>query len=206
MTHAQRKLKPGWIEKERIRGRLKMLIYRKKYPERRKASYAKQRAKPDYKEKSARSRRAWYDNRLAESGKQRWSVDDRSKHLKEQRMRYQENETVEQRARRMAVLRTPEVNRKRSETGRSLGPNHSHALCWSLCSPDGKIFQFKNLAAFIRENRGLFTEEQLVSVNKFGRTRIEAAIAMLSPRRKKCVEHCCGWTWHVNSEKESLLI
>lgn len=87
------------------------------------------------------------------------------------------------------------------------GPSSVHALCWSLKSPDGVVFQFKNLSHFIRTNSNLFTPEQLVVVTKTGITRIGRRLEALSPRRKRTPHlQADGWTWHINHNPESLLI
>ncbi len=42
------------------------------------------------------------------------------------------------------------------------GATNSKALWWSLRAPDGTLYHFRNLAAFLRRKRRLFTPETLV--------------------------------------------
>lgn len=93
---------------------------------------------------------------------------------------------------------------KRRDVVLSKGQNHECALCWSLKSPDGQIFQFKNLRMFVQTHRHLFTEDQL----KLQRTRntgrqkerIIGQLAKLSPRSAHNYNNVHGWTWHINNE------
>ena len=94
-----------------------------------------------------------------------------------------------------SALATEEVKSKRRRTGRAKKEQHECALDWDLRAPDGTVFRIRNLASFIRENQTLFTPQQLLPVNKNGRTRIEACLSQLSPRHKdsfKRTRH--GWT------------
>jgi hypothetical protein len=188
-------------EKERARCREKQRKYRMKYPDRVKASKSLQKSKPDYQAKSLAQKRRW----LEKNGHQFWTEEDRAAHLNTIRGEYLAKETPSQRMARMAGTQTPSA-RAAAKAAMPKGPNAPTALFWSLISPNGVTYKFKNLAAFVRDNRRLFTEEQLRPVNKHGRTRIEAAIAMLSPRRKHCVEHCCGWRWHVDGRHHETLL
>jgi hypothetical protein len=71
------------------------------------------------------------------------------------------------------------------------------AKLWALRNPQNRDFYFKNLNDFVRNNEGLFSQEEVVWKGK-GKGRYCPAIrglARLSPRRKfpNCSWH--GWTW-----------
>jgi hypothetical protein len=129
-----------------------------------------------------------------------WSNEMRNAHLRAIGEKNRLTETREERNKRMANSHSVEARKKHKETQLAKGENMECALFWSLISPEGVVYRFRNLAAFIRNNKNLFTSDQLSPVNFRGRTRIEAAIAMLSPRRKNCVERCHGWRWHIDGK------
>jgi hypothetical protein len=103
-------------------------------------------------------------------------------------------------------IHRPEVRDKARRTVLSKRDKHEAALVWSLRSPNGAVYHFRNLACFIREHCELFTPEQLRPVNRLGRTRIESSLSLLSPRRKHCARSAHGWMWHIDGkEPESYL-
>ncbi len=187
------------IEKERERGRKKIEVYRRKYPERVAEQRRRSREKqtPEMKKRIAAQSRQALLLRLAAAGKHLETPEEASARLK----RVWENRTPEERAKINEALHSPKAAANRRAAQHALGENYPTALVWNLRAPDGRTFSFRNLAGFIRTHRELFTEEQLLPVNKWGRTRIESAISALSPRRKRVVEHCCGWSWNVGGEK-----
>jgi hypothetical protein len=66
-------------------------------------------------------------------------------------------------------IHRPEVRDKARRTVLSKRDKHEAALVWSLRSPNGAVYHFRNLACFIREHCELFTPEQLRPVNRLGR-------------------------------------
>jgi hypothetical protein len=107
----------------------------------------------------------------------------------------------------LARIHVPSIREKARQTKLSRRDRHQAALVWSIRSPDGAVYRFKNLCCFIREHRELFSAEQLVPVNRLGRTRIEASLSLLSPRRKHCSQVAQGWTWHIDGkEPETYLL
>ena len=188
---------PEAIERERERCRLKMIVYRQKYPERVLATKLRQKQKPDYAEKKRLCFRRW----LEKKGHVFTTKEERDAQLANASKKYLAIETKEHRKARMDKAQGKEARDKARAKMLSYGEGFPGALFWSLMSPDGTVYKFKNLPHFIRSNRHLFTDEQLLPVNKAGRTRIEAAIYMLSPRRKHCVEHCHGWRWHIDGKE-----
>jgi hypothetical protein len=86
----------------------------------------------------------------------------------------------------------------------SKGPQHELALCWSLRSPNGDVFQFKNLVHFVRTNRSLFSEYELEE-RTYGKNlsvpRIVRQLIALSPRNKHPRETVRGWRWHIDGKE-----
>jgi hypothetical protein len=104
-----------------------------------------------------------------------------------------------------AKLMSKEARAKAREALLKHGPNNKLALCWSLKSPVGKTYQFKNLGHFVRTNSHLFTAEQMRSTSS-GKPAIQRALYALSPRRKNNKETIHGWRWHINGkDPESFL-
>ena len=93
------------------------------------------------------------------------------------------------------------------------GPKNQAARVWRLRSPVNKIYEFKNLLHFIRENENLFNSEDVVwkTNGRVGKTcKAHGGLSMLSPRRKKAHGVWKGWTWvsHIESiynDQEDLL-
>jgi hypothetical protein len=112
----------------------------------------------------------------------------------------------EQKAQYLARIHIPRIREKARQTMLSRRDKHQAALVWSLRSPDGVVYRFKNLACFIREHINLFTPQQLTPVNRLGRTRIEASLSLLSPRRKHCSRVAQGWTWHIDGKEPETYI
>lgn len=101
----------------------------------------------------------------------------------------------------VARLHNPKSRAKTRLKALALKQKHWAALVWSLRAPSGKVFRFKNLPSFIRDHKDLFSHEELLPVNKLGRTRIEASISLLSPRRKYPSTVAHGWTWFLGDVK-----
>lgn len=178
-------------EKERDRCREKARVYRLKYPDRVKASQKRQRAKPDYNLKQKK----WRAARLERQGKVMWTEEQRSDHCRNLALRQALTETPEMKAARMAGLRLTESRNKAAQKTRE-----RCALFWSITSPEGEHFRFKNLSEFVRENGSRFGEYMMQPVSRTGITRLEAAIRSISPRRKHPVEQCHGWRWSIRGE------
>ena len=72
---------------------------------------------------------------------------------------------------------------------------------WSLRAPNGVHFSFVNLRAFVRENSGLFTAEEL-TVLKDGKTRAINGLHGLRPSdtRRRVHGSWHGWTWRGDSD------
>lgn len=99
-----------------------------------------------------------------------------------------------------ATCRTPEARAKAVAAMRKLGPNNRNSRCWSLRSPNGKTYQFRNLGFWVRENKQLFDQDEM-RITASGKLLIECALQELSPRRKRCRETAHGWRWHINKEE-----
>lgn len=70
-----------------------------------------------------------------------------------------------------------------------------HAERWCLRTPDrGQIYEFTNLAHFIRNHSHLFNPDDLV-INRFGTCKAERGLAKLSPRRREVKGSWKGWQW-----------
>lgn len=95
------------------------------------------------------------------------------------------------------------------------GPKNQCASVWRLRSPINKIYEFKNLMHFIRENENLFMPEDVEWKTKTSRKsdlscKAYGGLSMLSPRRKQTTGSWKGWTWVSHTEsiynaKEDLL-
>ena len=71
---------------------------------------------------------------------------------------------------------------------------------WLLVSPKNVVFRFKNLSQFIRDNKAMFDEADMVWVRPpkggGGQTcRASYGLASLSPRRKHPHGSWKGWRW-----------
>ena len=118
--------------------------------------------------------------------------------------------SAEERCARARAALGPVSYIKRSVTARAQGEMHPLALAWSLQSPDGRIWQFCNLADFIRNHQELFTPEQLLFHGKRRgteqqQTKAQVRLGRLCPRRKTIQNTAFGWRWHINQEKLSYL-
>lgn len=71
---------------------------------------------------------------------------------------------------------------------------------WSLKSPHGEVFVFRNLANFVRTHRSLFLRADLkkLTIRKSFICRATTGLAQLRPGRKmkKQPESWKGWAWH----------
>lgn len=95
------------------------------------------------------------------------------------------------------------------------GTQNQSARVWRIRSPVNKIYEFKNLIHFIRENENLFAPEDVEWRVKGKRDtsltcKAHGGLSMLSPRRKQSHGTWKGWTWvsHIESiynNKEDLL-
>jgi hypothetical protein len=108
------------------------------------------------------------------------------------------NESPEQRVKRCRKLCPLKSIEARKSKGIFKGENHNRALCWSLKSPDGIVYQFKSLNNWCANNQHLF-DEAYQGFYK-GKARAARTLYLLSPRRKRCCEVVLGWTWHINHE------
>ena len=79
---------------------------------------------------------------------------------------------------------------------------NSHARRWSLRTPNrAHVFEFLNLAHFIRNHSHLFEPEDLVISAKSTASRAELGLAKLSPRRKNPKGSWKGWQWVSRQER-----
>ena len=156
--------------------------------------------------KRTADRKKRYMEKRISGGNILWDNEMRKSHLREISEKRRLTETREERDKRMANSHSADARNKHRYTQLAKGENMECALFWSLISPEGVVYKFRNLSSFIRNNKNLFTSDQLLPVNSLGRTRIEAAIAMLSPRRKNCVERCHGWRWHIDGKHHDTLL
>jgi len=107
------------------------------------------------------------------------------------------------------VLHSSAVREAAQKTAKSKGEQHNAARFWSLISPSGQVFRFRNLTAFIESNKHLFTPYQLEHVRPSkGRSipRVVAALAMLSPRKKHPCGTMHGWRWHIDGKHHETLL
>lgn len=103
------------------------------------------------------------------------------------------------------------VNFRASDPRGQKGPLNHKALVWKLRSPEGKIYQFRNLAHFIRENEELFDPEDVVWKPVPSRPSVMKclayyALASLAPRRKVNYETRKGWRWHIDGQDPETLL
>lgn len=79
----------------------------------------------------------------------------------------------------------------------NLQPNENHCLAkdWSIRSPSGTIFHFRNLPHFIRTHQHLFSQEELKPESRQGLPAAAHALGMLRPDRKNRRLSWHGWTW-----------
>lgn len=84
-------------------------------------------------------------------------------------------------------------------TRRDNGNRNFAAKEWRLRSPANKLYQFKNLLQFIRENEALFDPDDVRWV-KHGRgglsCKASAGLGSLSVRSKNPIGSWKGWTWN----------
>jgi hypothetical protein len=101
---------------------------------------------------------------------------------------------------------TKDVRDRVRATQLGKGESNEHARVWSLISPDGEVFKFRNLSKWVSDNQRFFTPEQMAPANKRGTPKIVFALHHLSPRRKKCVEQIFGWRWHIDGKHHDTLL
>lgn len=76
------------------------------------------------------------------------------------------------------------------------GATNSKALWWSLRAPDGTLYHFRNLAAFLRRKRRLFTPETLV-IGTGGVSLAYNGLRRLRPDVQGQKNSWHGWTWGI---------
>jgi len=85
-------------------------------------------------------------------------------------------------------------------TGRATSPicqpdeKNASAKKWSVRAPNGEVFQFRNLAHFVRTHRGLFADDELRPLAN-GTPYAAFGIGLLRPSRARRAESWHGWTW-----------
>lgn len=107
------------------------------------------------------------------------------------------------------IFHNPEAIEKSRQTTKAKKELHPNALFWSLLSPCGQVFKFRNLHAFVESNQHLFTPYQLEHVRQANgrpRARVIASLGELSPRRKKNCETIFGWRWHIDGKDHETLL
>lgn len=100
--------------------------------------------------------------------------------------------------------------RSRDPRGKK-GPENQSAYAWKLQSPMGKIYKFRNLSHFVRENGGLFDLDDVAWRQKKNspshmECRAVWGLSSISPRRKRCRETWKGWRWHIDGHHHDTLI
>jgi hypothetical protein len=84
-------------------------------------------------------------------------------------------------------------------------PSHCSALPWRLRSPDNKVYEFRNLQHFVRENRHLFLPEDTFPPEACGaevqKWHAVGGLCGLSIRKKNPHGSWKGWTWHSQTER-----
>lgn len=107
-----------------------------------------------------------------------------------------------------ATLHDAVIREKARTTLKQKGAEHPSARVWSLISPSGLVFQFKNLVRFVESHSELFTEDQLTPVSsKKGRPcpRVARSLSMLSPRKKHPCETMHGWRWYIDEQNREIV-
>ena len=84
--------------------------------------------------------------------------------------------------------------------------NNGSAKSWSIRSPSGIVYEFKNLRNFLRNNVNLFDSQDVAwfdkKMKRNGVARIiqkclaEGGIRSICPRNKNSCGSWKGWTWH----------
>lgn len=64
---------------------------------------------------------------------------------------------------------------------------------WSLRSPDGEIYRFRNMSYFVAEYVHLFDDYELEQIREYPRAYY--MLSRLSPSRKYKLKSWHGWTW-----------
>jgi hypothetical protein len=80
------------------------------------------------------------------------------------------------------------------------GVLHHGARIWRLRSPKNKVYEFRNLQEFIRQNPGLFDPEDVV-IRSYGKSRAASGLGMLSERWANGAGSWKGWTWASQVER-----
>jgi len=95
---------------------------------------------------------------------------------------------------------------KKTDPRAQKGPMNQCSKIWRLVSPSNKVYSFKNLMHFIRENATLFDFDD-VQWHKQGKKettytcKAHGGLSILSPRRKKPHGSWKGWRWHSQVER-----
>ena len=81
---------------------------------------------------------------------------------------------------------------------------HFRARVWRIRSPENRVFEFKNLAKFIRDHPELFLPEDVIAPvsNKRKKCHAYGGLNSISPRLKRNVGSWKGWTWYSFLEQE----
>ena len=90
---------------------------------------------------------------------------------------------------------------KYEKTRAGKGVQHHYARVWRLRDPNGKTWDFKNVAQFIRDHHDLFDDEDLLPRGKFGHIRAVQGLASLSPRKKRPEGSWKGWVHVATHER-----
>lgn len=77
-----------------------------------------------------------------------------------------------------------------------------HARTWRIRSPVNKVYEFRNLQMFIRENPHLFHPDDVIWNRSHGKAcAASRGIQILSHRKKFPVGSWKGWTWYSHFEE-----
>jgi len=95
-----------------------------------------------------------------------------------------------------------EITRENHRKGKGCpkGLGHPSEKIWRIRSPRNKTYCFKNLAEFVRTNKHLFNDEDLV-IKDNKNTVAERGLMCICPRRKEVRGSWKGWTWVSQTER-----
>jgi hypothetical protein len=88
--------------------------------------------------------------------------------------------------------------------GHQPGEQHFCAKWWALRDPNGRAYEFRNLAKFVRDHSEMFDPADMMwqhtsSNHRSLSCRAYSGLSMLNPRRRQTVGSWKGWTWAATS-------
>jgi len=95
--------------------------------------------------------------------------------------------------------KTAERTRNNPKTGKF--QTNAHAKEYSLKSPQGEVFQFRNLSYFVRGNLKLFKDFPAYgALGKINVRSVMVELFRLCPWAKNKRDKWHGWTWHTDPD------